>query len=72
LNATFDPELLVTGFAGETAILLGSVERGVDNAALAAEEGFFCVTLVQSLTVRGRLFQRERSRELSRCIQANS
>jgi hypothetical protein len=31
--------------------LLGSEERGADDAAVADKEDFFCVTLVQSLMV---------------------
>ena len=49
LNPTFEPEGLLGAFAEGTAALLGSVERGADDAAVADNEGFFCVTLVQSL-----------------------
>jgi len=56
-----EPELFIAGFVAETATLFCSVERGVDNAAVADIEGFFCVTLVQSLMVRGPLQQRDRS-----------
>ena len=45
--------VLLEDFDEDTAILLGSEERGAGEAALAAEEVFFCVTLVQSLMVRG-------------------
>jgi len=61
LNATLEHELLAAGFVDETATLFGSMEWGVDNAAFADREGFFCVTLVQSLMVRGPLPQRDRS-----------
>ncbi len=51
LNPIFTLEVLPDALADETAILLGSEERGADDAALADREGFFCVTLVQSLMV---------------------
>ncbi len=51
LNPTLEPVALPCVFGGDAAILLGSEERGVDEAAFADKEGFFCVTLVQSLMV---------------------
>jgi hypothetical protein len=44
---------LVAGFGIEGTALLDSEERGAGDAALADRVGFFCVTLVQSLLVRG-------------------
>jgi hypothetical protein len=48
--------VLLDDFGEDTGILLGSEERGAGEAAMAAEEDFFCVTLVQSLMVRGSTF----------------
>src|SRR6266702_2480436 len=53
LKPIFVVEPLLEDLVEGTAILLGSEERGAGEAALAAREDFFCVTLVQSLMVRG-------------------
>jgi len=51
LNPDFGTEDLLVVLEGDAATLLGSEERGVDDVAVAARAGFFCVTLVQSLMV---------------------